>query len=109
MSMVAPGNATRGRRYRVETVRCDRAPAMSPLVTLSARELEVLRLLAQGRSDRAIARRLVVSERTVQTHVRNIFLKLDLEPSDEHNRRVRAAVVFVESGFHPDVEVLAKA
>ena len=62
---------------------------------LSERELEVLRLLAQGRSDQAIAARLVLSERTVETHVRNIFRKLDLLPSPEHNRRVRAAVTFM--------------
>jgi DNA-binding NarL/FixJ family response regulator len=70
---------------------------MSPFVLLSERELDVLRLLAQGRSDRAIARRLVLSQRTVESHVRNIFLKLDLPPSPEHNRRVRAAVVFMDS------------
>jgi DNA-binding NarL/FixJ family response regulator len=69
---------------------------MSPFVVLSTRELDVLRLLAQGRSDRAIARRLVLSERTVESHVRNIFLKLDLLPSPEHNRRVRAAVAFMD-------------
>jgi DNA-binding NarL/FixJ family response regulator len=64
------------------------------MVVLSRRELEVLRLLAEGRSDRAIARCLVLSERTVETHVRNIFFKLDLEPSPEHNRRVRAAIAY---------------
>ena len=56
----------------------------------------MLELLAQGRSDHAIAARLVLSDRTVESHVRNIFLKLDLLPSPELNRRVRAAVVFVE-------------
>ena len=63
---------------------------------LSERELEVLELLAQGRCDQAIAARLVLSERTVESHVRNIFFKLDLRPSPELNRRVRAAVAFVE-------------
>ena len=70
---------------------------MSDLPALSGRELEVLELLAQGRSDQAIAARLVLSERTVESHVRNIFLKLDLLPSPQHNRRVRAAVAFLEA------------
>jgi DNA-binding NarL/FixJ family response regulator len=70
---------------------------MSDLPALSGRELEVLELLAQGRSDQAIATRLVLSERTVESHVRNIFLKLDLLPSPQHNRRVRAAVAFLEA------------
>ena len=67
------------------------------LPALSDRELEVLELLAQGRSDQAIAACLVLSERTVESHVRNIFLKLDLLPSTGVNRRVRAAVAFVEA------------
>jgi DNA-binding NarL/FixJ family response regulator len=66
------------------------------LPALSQRELEVLELLAQGHSDHAIAARLVLSERTVESHVRNIFFKLDLWPSPELNRRVRAAVAFVK-------------
>jgi DNA-binding NarL/FixJ family response regulator len=70
---------------------------MSALADLSHRELEVLELLAQGRSDQAIAARLVLSERTVESHVRNIFFKLDLLPSAEHNRRVRAAVAFFDA------------
>ena len=67
---------------------------MSGLARLSQRELEVLEQLAAGRTDQAIAARLVLSERTVESHVRNIFLKLDLLPSPNVNRRVLAAVVF---------------
>ncbi len=71
--------------------------SVTGLPALSDRELEVLELLAQGRSDQAIAACLVLSERTVESHVRNIFLKLDLLPSPGVNRRVRAAVAFVEA------------
>ena len=67
---------------------------MSGLARLSERELEVLEQLAAGRTDQAIAARLVLSERTVESHVRNIFFKLDLLPSPNVNRRVLAAVVF---------------
>jgi DNA-binding NarL/FixJ family response regulator len=68
---------------------------MSGLTQLSQRELEVLEQLAAGRTDQAIAARLVLSERTVESHVRNIFFKLDLMPSPQHNRRVLAAVAFL--------------
>jgi DNA-binding NarL/FixJ family response regulator len=62
---------------------------------LTARELEVLRLVAEGRSDRAVAARLVLSERTVEAHVRNIFLKLGLLPAPDVNRRVRATLAYL--------------
>jgi DNA-binding NarL/FixJ family response regulator len=67
---------------------------VSGLARLSERELEVLEQLAAGRTDQAIAARLVLSERTVESHVRNIFFKLDLLPSPNVNRRVLAAVAF---------------
>ncbi|MFI6817906.1 LuxR C-terminal-related transcriptional regulator [Nonomuraea sp. NPDC050328] len=63
--------------------------------TLSAREREVLGLLAQGLTNQAIARRLVLSERTVDTHINSIFGKLGLLPDAEHNRRVRAALLWL--------------
>jgi serine/threonine-protein kinase len=64
---------------------------------LTARELEVLRLVAEGRSDRAVAERLVLSERTVEAHVRSIFLKLGLLPAPDVNRRVRATLAYLAS------------
>jgi serine/threonine-protein kinase len=70
---------------------------VSGLTRLSDRELEVLEQLAAGRTDQAIATRLVLSERTVESHVRNIFFKLDLRPSPHHNRRVLAAVAFLDA------------
>ena len=59
--------------------------------TLSPREREVLALMAEGRSNAAIAQRLVITERAVAKHTASIFLKLDLQPSDDDNRRVLAA------------------
>jgi DNA-binding NarL/FixJ family response regulator len=64
---------------------------------LSAREQEVLALMAEGRSNAAIAEALVVSDRAVEKHVANIFLKLDLSPSDADHRRVLAVLRHLES------------
>jgi DNA-binding NarL/FixJ family response regulator len=64
---------------------------------LTAREREVLALMAEGRSNSAIAAALVVSERAVEKHVANIFGKLTLAPSDADNRRVLAVLRYLES------------
>jgi DNA-binding NarL/FixJ family response regulator len=66
-----------------------------PLRTLTPREREVLGLMAEGRSNTAIARHLVVSEGAVEKHVRNVFAKLDLIPDDEQNRRVLAVLTYL--------------
>jgi DNA-binding NarL/FixJ family response regulator len=66
-----------------------------PLRTLTPREREVLGLMAEGRSNTAIARNLVVSEGAVEKHVRNVFAKLDLIPDDEQNRRVLAVLAYL--------------
>ncbi|HEY7143384.1 MAG TPA: response regulator transcription factor [Streptosporangiaceae bacterium] len=65
------------------------------LAGLSARELEVLHLLAQGLTDRGICDRLVLSPRTVASHVRHIFTKLDIPGSDHDNRRVHAVLIYL--------------
>jgi DNA-binding NarL/FixJ family response regulator len=67
------------------------------LAELTPREREVLTLLAQGRSNAAIAGQLFISPKVVEKHVASIFDKLGLAPSDSDNRRVLAAVKYLES------------
>ena len=66
-----------------------------PLDALTAREREVLALMAQGHDNTTIARLLVVTERAVAKHVGNIFRKLDLPPSDSGHRRVLAVLAYL--------------
>jgi DNA-binding NarL/FixJ family response regulator len=68
-----------------------------PLRNLTPREREVLALMAEGRSNTAIARKIVVTEGAVEKHVRNIFTKLDLPPDDEQHRRVLAVLAYLRS------------
>ncbi|TQS46520.1 response regulator [Cryptosporangium phraense] len=68
-----------------------------PLSALSDREREVLELMAEGLNNPAIARRLVVSERTVEGHVRHVLLKLGLSESDDGHRRVLAVLALLRS------------
>jgi DNA-binding CsgD family transcriptional regulator len=71
------------------------APGRStPLDTLSRRELDVLALMAKGRSNRGICKQLNVEPKTVETHVRNIFAKLGLNPEPHENRRVLAVLAY---------------
>jgi DNA-binding NarL/FixJ family response regulator len=72
-----------------------------PLERLTAREREVLALMAEGRSNAAIARELVVSEGAVEKHVNNIFTKLDLVATGEDNRRVLAVLRWLGVGEEP--------
>ncbi len=66
-----------------------------PLDTLTPREREVLSLMAEGRSNTAIARTLVVTDGAVEKHVTSIFGKLGLQPDDEDHRRVRAVLTYL--------------
>jgi serine/threonine-protein kinase PknK len=68
-----------------------------PLAALSAREREVLALMAEGRSNAGIAHRLWVTEGTVEKHVRSILAKLQLPETGDDHRRVLAAITFLES------------
>jgi DNA-binding NarL/FixJ family response regulator len=70
---------------------------VSAIATLTGREREVLGLMAEGRSNSAIARSLVISERAVEKHVGSIFTRLDLPPSDADHRRVLAVLRYLES------------
>ena len=67
-----------------------------PLAALTAREREVLALMAEGRTDRGIRETLWLSQKTVESHVRSIFRKLDLPASPAENRRVHAVLVFLD-------------
>jgi len=67
-----------------------------PVARLSPRERDVLALLAEGRSNSAIAQRLVISEKAVSKHCTSIFGKLDLPPSEDDNRRVLAVLAYLD-------------
>ena len=69
-----------------------------PLDALTAREREVLGLMAEGRSNNAIAEALVVTERAVEKHVTSIFSKLNLTPTVEDHRRVLAVLAYMRAG-----------
>ncbi|MGW1760529.1 LuxR C-terminal-related transcriptional regulator [Streptomyces mirabilis] len=77
-----------------------RSHTAQPLGRLTPRELEVLELMAQGRSNAAIAAQLVVTERAIAKHTSNIFTKLGLEVSDDDNRRVLAVLAYLDHGSH---------
>jgi DNA-binding NarL/FixJ family response regulator len=72
-----------------------------PLRQLTPREREVLGLMAEGRSNTAIARTLVVTDGAVEKHVRNIFTKLNLPPDDEQHRRVLAVLAYLRGPTPP--------
>jgi DNA-binding NarL/FixJ family response regulator len=67
-----------------------------PLTRLTPREREVLALMAEGRSNAAIAQRLLITEKAVSKHAAGIFARLDLPPSDDDNRRVLAVLTYLD-------------
>jgi DNA-binding NarL/FixJ family response regulator len=69
-----------------------------PLSRLTAREREVLELMAEGHTNAAIASILVVSDGAVEKHISNVFAKLGLVNSDSHNRRVLAVLTYLRAG-----------
>jgi len=74
-----------------------RRAAAGPLDELTPREREVLGLMAEGRTNGGIARRLWLTEKTVETHVRSILLKLGLPVSDDDHRRVLAVLTYLRA------------
>jgi DNA-binding NarL/FixJ family response regulator len=74
-----------------------RSSHLDKLVGLTPREYEVLSLMAEGRSNAAIAGRLVVSERAIEKHISSIFLKFALPPSSADHRRVLAVLEYLRS------------
>jgi non-specific serine/threonine protein kinase len=90
-AIYAAGRALTQRQVEAEALSVSIQPAAAPTISLSPRELEVLRLLAAGLSDRAIAEALFIGERTVNTHVGHIFAKLGV--------RNRAAAVAAAAGL----------
>ncbi|MER5550768.1 response regulator transcription factor [Streptomyces sp. NPDC002793] len=75
-----------------------RRSADEPMARLTPREREVMELMAQGRSNGAIAAQMVVTERAVAKHTSNIFGKLGLPVSDDDNRRVLAVLAYLDRG-----------
>jgi serine/threonine-protein kinase len=81
----------------VATLLLERKRRRGPLDQLSERELEVLQLMAEGRSNQGILERLTVSPRTVESHVRTIFVKLGLIDQTDDHRRVLAVLTYLRS------------
>jgi DNA-binding NarL/FixJ family response regulator len=91
---VASGGSVIDPRVVEDLIRARSVPE-SGLTALTQRETETLALLAEGRSNAAIADALVLTKRAVEKHVNAIFAKLELGPADEVDRRVRAALLFL--------------
>jgi DNA-binding NarL/FixJ family response regulator len=75
----------------------DRPRNGSPLDELTAREHEVLALMAEGLTDRGIGERLFVTPKTVETHIRHIFAKLRLPETAADNKRVHAVLTYLRT------------
>jgi DNA-binding NarL/FixJ family response regulator len=74
-----------------------RTRRQEPIADLSPREREVLGLMAEGRTNAAIASKLVITQRAVEKHVKNIFQKLRLAPAETDHRRVLAVLRYLEA------------
>jgi serine/threonine-protein kinase len=78
-----------------------RRRAEGPLTDLTPREREVLQLMAEGRSNKAICARLFVSPKTLEAHVNRIFQKLGLQPAPDDHRRVLAVLAYLREDGDP--------
>jgi DNA-binding NarL/FixJ family response regulator/class 3 adenylate cyclase len=79
----------------------DRSRSTDPLAPLTTRERDVLSLMAEGRTNQAIACRLHLNPKTIESHVRSIFTKLGLEPEPDDHRRVLAVITFLRADPTP--------
>ena len=107
-ALAAGADVSRRCRVVIAEGRCSGAPPQvrelavargreDPLSELTARERQVLTLMAEGRSNTGIARQLRLTRTTVEKHVRSIFVKLDLPASGDDNRRVLAVTAFLHA------------
>jgi DNA-binding NarL/FixJ family response regulator len=94
---VADGGTALDREVVAELVQTRRSTGEGPLEALSPREQEVLSLMAEGRTNVAIARAMVVTPGAVEKHISNIFSKLDLPATDDDHRRVLAVLAFLRA------------
>jgi DNA-binding NarL/FixJ family response regulator len=94
---VAAGGTALDREVVAELVSA-RGGEEGPLERLSPREAEVLSLMAEGRTNAAIAQQLVVTPGAVEKHISNIFAKLDLPATDDDHRRVLAVLMYLQAG-----------
>jgi DNA-binding NarL/FixJ family response regulator len=92
---VAAGGSVVDPRVVEELLAAQRRNKASKLDRLTPRELEILSLIAEGRSNTAIAEQLVVTRRAVERHINAIFWKLDLGESEDVSRRVKAVLVYL--------------
>lgn len=98
IEVVADGGAILAPEIQDELLHLASARPQAQLNQLTRREQEVLGLMAEGYTNSAIAQRLLVSERTVESHVNNIFSKLNLTSEVAHNPRVMAVLLFLQAG-----------
>src|SRR4051795_11028655 len=98
---VAAGGSTIDPKVVEALIEARKRVENSPLTELTPRELEVLRAIAEGRSNSAIAERLVLTKRAVEKHINSIFLKLGLTysaESDDVSKRVKATLIYLSEG-----------
>lgn len=95
---VARGGTALDHEVVAELVRSRHSGGDEALSMLTPREQEVLALMAEGRTNAAIARALVVTPGAVEKHISNIFAKLDLPATDDDHRRVLAVLTFLRTG-----------
>lgn len=94
---VAAGGTALDREVVAELVRDRGEGDGGPLGSLTPRETEVLELIAEGRTNAAIAAALVITEGAVEKHISNVFAKLDLPATDDDHRRVLAVLTFLRA------------